>query len=155
MIDPVRIAQLLRENVFLPVREGLATLDPARWRERLDAAYQRIVSALSTNVRGILDQITGIVDEELLALRETLTRVTGELTATLGSVTGAVSDVLDRVENLVFVELVERLRRLVDNLQNSFDRELDRVRASFDQMVAAIPLADARPATSASAGVSA
>ena len=47
---------------------------------------------------------------------------------------------VERVERLVLVELLDRLNRLVANLGTSFDQELDRVRAAFDDMLDAIPL---------------
>jgi hypothetical protein len=54
--------------------------------------------------------------------------------------------VLQRVEHLVFVDILDRLRKLLDNLEASFGQELDRVRSAFDEMLAAIPLGGS-PAT--------
>jgi hypothetical protein len=51
-----------------------------------------------------------------------------------------VKEVVKRLEELVFVELLERLKRLIDNLGLSFEKELERVRNAFDEMLAAIPL---------------
>jgi hypothetical protein len=48
--------------------------------------------------------------------------------------------------------LLAHLRTLLDNLQASFERELDRVRSAFDAMLAAIPLGDGG-GSSASASV--
>ena len=61
-------------------------------------------------------------------------------------------EVIKRLEELVFVELLERLKRLIDNLGLSFDKELDRVRNAFDEMLAAIPLGSS---SGASGGVAA
>ncbi len=64
----------------------------------------------------------------------------------------SLDQVLDRVEQLVLVDILERLKRLADNLGVSFDRELDRVRNAFDTMLAAIPLGGDRHAASAAVG---
>lgn len=46
-------------------------------------------------------------------------------------------------EQLIFKDLLERLRRVIDNLGMSFDRELDRVRNAFDEMLATLPVGTA------------
>jgi hypothetical protein len=153
-IDPVVLAQSFRTNVYEPIRNLLGQLDPARWKERLDQAFQRVLGALTSSVRLILDDIRGIVDEELQVIRQLLRQFITDLTAAIEAALHAVDDILQRIENLVFVELLERLRRILDNLQASFNRELDRVRNAFDAMLAAIPLGNGSP-TSVSAGVSA
>ena len=58
----------------------------------------------------------------------------------MASILQTLQGVLQQVEDLLFVELLERLQQVIDNLGVSFDRELDRVAAAFDEMLAAIPL---------------
>ena len=47
---------------------------------------------------------------------------------------------VDRVEQLVFNELLDRLDRVIDSLGIRCDQELDRVHNAFNGMVAAIPV---------------
>jgi len=49
-------------------------------------------------------------------------------------------DIMDRVDKLVFTEILDRLRKVVEKLASSFNTELDRVRSAFDEMLNAIPL---------------
>ena len=50
------------------------------------------------------------------------------------------NDVIERTEQLVFVDVLDRLRRIIETLSVSFDKELDRVISAFDEMLDAIPL---------------
>ena len=58
---------------------------------------------------------------------------------------GEVSAALDKLENLIFVGVLERLQTLIDKLGVSFDKELQRVVQAFDAMLAAIPLQSSSP----------
>jgi ABC-type transporter Mla subunit MlaD len=151
ILDPVVLAERIRQTFFDPIRNALTALDPAQLKARLDAAFRRVLDALTNNVRGILDDIVAAIDEQLRTIREALGRLVTRITEVVRTAVEAVQNVLNQLENLVFVELLERIRRMIDNLETSFGRELDRVRAAFDEMLNAIPLGGGASA-SASAG---
>ena len=95
---------------------------------------------VSAPVREVLDDIAGALEEQLKAMREEVQNLLDQIEETLGNTAGRVKEVVKRLEELVFIELLERLKRLIDNLGLSFDKELERVRNAFDEMLAAIPL---------------
>jgi translation elongation factor EF-G len=140
VLDPAQLADQLKKDVFDPVTSAITQLDPAQWKQRLDQAFQRVVAALTNNVKAILDDIVATVDVQLRAIREQIQSVVIQIKAVFASVLQDLQAVLDKVKHLVFVEILERLRKLIDNLEGSFGQELDRVRAAFDEMLAAIPL---------------
>ena len=59
--------------------------------------------------------------------------------AAIDELLAGLQGVLDRLEALVFVEILTRLGQAIDNLGMSFDTELDRVNNAFNAMLAAIP----------------
>jgi phage-related protein len=145
IIDPAALAAQLNAAIFAPVKDAVHQLDPSVLKAKLNAAFQRVVAAVTTGVRGILDMIAAAVDEQLHALQAAVTAVATSIKAAVAAAFQALHDVLQRVEQLVFVDLLAHLRKLVDNLETSFGRELDRVRAAFDTMLAAIPLNGGSP----------
>jgi hypothetical protein len=148
IIDPVALAQQIRDNLLQPVLAALGGLDPQALKARLDATFARVLTALSNAVRGILDEVAAVITEELQILRDHLATFSEQLTSSLRDAIETIQRVLQRVEELVFVELLERLRTLLQNLEGSFGRELDRVRSAFDDMLNAIPLGGASQSAS-------
>ena len=77
--------------------------------------------------------------------------LTGQLKQVFDAASAALNRIIDKIERLVFVEILARLRALLDNLEQSFGQELDRVLAAFDDMLSAIPLGGAPVAASVTA----
>jgi hypothetical protein len=146
ILDPAKLADKLRADVFDPVTAAIKQLDPAQWKERLNAAFDNVVAALTNNVKAILDDIAAAIDGSLQDIRTQIESVVAQIKALFAAVFQGLQDVLQRVEHLVFVDILDRLRKLLDNLEASFGQELDRVRSAFDEMLAAIPLGGS-PAT--------
>jgi uncharacterized protein (DUF2267 family) len=143
IIDPVRLAAELHTAIFDPLVSALSAIDPAALRNRLDAAFQSVVTTLSTNVRAILDQIVAAVDQQFQNIREAVATVVTRITDALNQAAEVFQDIVDRLEQIVFAELLERLRRIIETLGVSFEKELGRVRSAFDAMLNAIPLGGA------------
>jgi hypothetical protein len=91
-------------------------------------------------VTALLDQVAAALNTQLLRLRDAVARIVQKVQQALQQAAATFSGLLDGVENLVFVEILERLKRLVRTLGVSFDQEVDRVVSAFDQMLDAIPL---------------
>lgn len=140
VLDPEALADSIRENFFDPLTGALEDINPATIKGEVDETYRETLAAVSTAVREVLDDIAGALEEQLGAMREEIQNLLGQIEETLGGTAGRVEEALERLEELVFVELLERLKRLIDNLGLSFDKELERVRNAFDEMLAAIPL---------------
>ncbi|HEX8291215.1 MAG TPA: hypothetical protein VF570_05650, partial [Pyrinomonadaceae bacterium] len=140
VLDPERLAAALRTSVFEPVEKALKALDPAALKARLDEAYRKVLKAVVDNVRPILDDIAAALDELLGKIRDEVKELLGKLKQTVGQAKVVFDGMVRQVEDLVFVEILERLQRVLDNLGVSFDKELSRVRKAFDQMLAALPL---------------
>jgi ElaB/YqjD/DUF883 family membrane-anchored ribosome-binding protein len=140
VLDPDALADSIRENFFDPLTGALDDINPATIKGEVDEIYRETLAAVSTTVREVLDDIAGVLEEQLKAMREEIQNILDQIEETLGNTAGRVKEVVERLEKLVFVELLERLKRLIDNLGLSFDKELDRVRNAFDEMLAAIPL---------------
>ena len=140
VLDPDALADAIRENVFDPLTGALDDINPATIKAEIDETYRETLAAVSTTVREVLDDIAGALEEQLKVMRDEIQNLLDEIEETLGNTAGRLKEVVERLEELVFVELLERLKRLIDNLGLSFDKELDRVRNAFDEMLAAIPL---------------
>jgi ElaB/YqjD/DUF883 family membrane-anchored ribosome-binding protein len=140
ILDPDALADSIRENVFDPLTGALDDINPATIKAEIDETYRETLDAVSTTVREVLGDIAGTLEEQLKAMRDEIQKLLDQIEVTLGNTAGRVKEVVERLEELVFVELLERLKRLIDNLGLSFDKELDRVRNAFDEMLAAIPL---------------
>ena len=152
VLDPDALATSLRDDFFTPVLAPLRALDPAALGARLDQSFTRAVAALRDGVRAVLDALGTAVDEKLRGMREAVEQVIATVRTTLASAGAAVAGVVRGVEELALVDLVPRLEHLIDNLQKSFDAELDRVRAAFDDMLAAIPIGGGGARASAASG---
>ena len=70
-----------------------------------------------------------------------------QVQATITVALNSLKEIVKQLEDLVVVELLDRLGRVIDNLGGSFDQELDRVANAFDAMLAAIPLDSGRSAS--------
>jgi len=139
VIDPDALAQSLRET-FTPLLAPLNAIDPSAIGQRLDQSFRRAVSAVHDDARAVLDALARAVDGKLASVRAAVEHVIGSVRQTLQKARQDLQAVLEQVEQLVLVEVLDRLDRLVANLGVSFGAELDRVRNAFDDMLAAIPL---------------
>ncbi|HKP87321.1 MAG TPA: hypothetical protein VJZ26_14550 [Blastocatellia bacterium] len=151
ILDPARLAATLHTTLYDPLLSALHAIDPAVLKARLDKVFQATLRAITDNIKAILDDIARALDEELQTLRAEVKKVTDDLKKIIDDAAEVFDGLVEQVENLVFTEILERLRRVVDSLGVSFDRELDRVQSAFDEMLAAIPLSGG---ASASASVS-
>ena len=140
ILDPDRLAEAIRADVFDPLTAPIKALDPAVLKARLDQVYQRVLQDLSSKVKAILDDIARVLDEQFRAIRNAVKDVVTQVEQAVEALVAQVQDVLNQVEQLVFVDILGRLNRVIDQLGVSFDQELDRVRSAFDAMIAAIPL---------------
>ena len=147
ILDPVALADSIRQNVFGPVTDALKEIDPATVSAELDVAYGETLTAVSTTVAKVLDEISEALDDVLKDIREETLKLLGQVRATIDGAAKQVSDLEDQLEELIFVELLERLRRVLSNLRASFESELERVRAAFDEMLDALPLGPSGAAT--------
>jgi phage-related protein len=91
-------------------------------------------------VRDVLDQLVGIINEQLRAIKDTLKSLMDAVRTALQDVTIGLEGILVQFDNLIFVEIFDRLRQVMENLGRSFDKELERVGNAFNQMLGAIPL---------------
>lgn len=140
VLDPDELETSLRTNVFEPIIDPLRAIDPAALKASLDGVYHTAVDAVRNQVRGVLDDVATAVDEVLAEIRQAIQTLIGRIRQTITDLLATVQRVIGRVEELVFVELLGRLNRVLDNLETSFNRELDRVRNSFDEMLSALPV---------------
>ena len=149
VLDPDELAQELRENVYEPLLDPLRALDPAAIKLQIDTLYQNVLGSLTGRVRGLLDQIKTAVDGLLAQVRAAVADVLGALRAQVLAIVTRLEEILDALDSLIIDDLFGRLLNMIDNLEASFNRELDRVRNGFDAMLDAIPLG-----SGASAGAS-
>jgi hypothetical protein len=141
VLDPETLEASLRENVYDPLIEPLDAINPARLAERLNLAFERMVDALTGNLTAILDSLVGAIDDQLRAIRAALRDMLALIKDTIQTALASLQRVIDRLDQLVFVEILQRLERVIDNLGGSFEAELDRVRGAFrDMLGAAAPL---------------
>lgn len=152
ILDPDALAASLRTHVLDPLRAPLEAIDPSKLATRLDAAYTRARTAVADSVTSVLDNAEQTLEQHLSAVRAELKRLLAQVNGAATQALGGVKDILDRVEKLILVELIERLKRVADKLNVSFGEELDRVRGAFDAMLQAIPLGGAPQAAGALSG---
>lgn len=139
ILDPDTLATALRA-IFDPVRTAVNAINPATLRARLDSAYQSVVQTLGSALRSLLDEVAAILNGQLRALRDAVTRILDQVNGVVETTAQTFQEIIERIENLVFVEILDRIRQLLDNLNVSFDKEVDRVRNSFREMLNAIPV---------------
>jgi hypothetical protein len=147
ILDPAKLAESLRENVYDPLLSALQAIDPAALKTRLDQIFQSALNAVTGNIKAILDDIVAALDQQLQTLRTAVKDLANQIKQAAETATLAFEGLVERVERLVFVEVLERLRRLIDTLGVSFEQEVDRIRSAFDEMLAAIPLSSGASAS--------
>jgi len=146
LLDPDQLAADLRTSVWDPLTDPLRAIDPAAIALQLDSLYQSLLAKLSGAVRGLLSQIRLAIDAFLVQVRQALKAVLDALKVQIEAILAGVSALLQQLDALVVDELFGRLLSLLDNLETSFNQQLDRVRNEFDAMLDAIPLASASEA---------
>lgn len=140
ILDPEQLAASLHTNIYDPLLAALEAIDPAALKARLNQIFQSALNAITGNIKAILDDIVAALDQQLQSLRTAVKDIASQIKQAVEKATQAFEGLVERVEHLVFVEVLERLRRLIDTLGVSFEQEVDRVRSAFDEMLAAIPL---------------
>jgi hypothetical protein len=73
-------------------------------------------------------------------VRQALDAVLGALRQQVADIVALLETILGRLDALILEDVFGRLLNTIDNLEASFNQELDRVRAGFDAMLNAIPL---------------
>lgn len=139
ILDPAQLAAGVNA-VLDPIKAAAAALSPAAFKARIEASYNNVVETVGTVLRALLDDLAGVIDGQLRTLRAGLRAVLDQVKAALDAALATVAALLGQIEELVFVEIIERLGQGIDNLGVSFDQELARVANAFDEMLAAIPL---------------
>ena len=107
-LDPTTLLSDLRTEVYLPITQAIAALDPAELAARLDAAYTKARTGVLDEFRGLVDAITRAVNEHLAGVRRAVQDLLGRLETALAGATQDVQDVVKRVSDLVFVDLVQQ-----------------------------------------------
>jgi hypothetical protein len=138
ILDPDRLATALRA-IFDPLRAAVNAINPAVLRARLDAAFHAALNALSSALRSLLDEVADILDDQFKRIHDAVASIAQRVDEAGEAAAQAFQDVVSRLEHLVFVEIIDHIRRLLSNLDVSFGQEVDRVRNAFRQMLAAIP----------------
>jgi hypothetical protein len=140
VLDPDELAQELRTNVYEPLLDPLRALDPAAIKTQINDLYQHVLGTLTGRVKGLLDQIKTAVDGLLAEVREAVAEVLGALRAQVLAIVTRLQEIIGKLDSLVVDDLFGRLLNMIDNLETSFNQELDRVKNAFDAMLNAIPL---------------
>lgn len=140
VLDPNELAQSLRDNIYEPLIDPLKALDPAALEAQLDGLYQGVLTSLTGKVKGFIDQVKQAVDQLLGDVRSALASVLDALKTEIAAILKKVEELLGNLDTLVLDDLFGRLLRVIDNLETSFNEELDRVQNEFDEMLNAIPL---------------
>jgi hypothetical protein len=149
VLDPDELAASLKENVYDPLIDPLKAIDPAAIKAQLDSLYQHVLDSLSGKAKGFLDQIKLAVDAVLAEVRKAIADVLKALTDQIAAILQKLQDLLGQIDSLIVDDLFGRLLRTIDNLETSFNQELDRVRHEFDSMLDAIPLGSGTGASAA------
>jgi hypothetical protein len=139
-LDPSALLDALRTEVYLPVVAAAQAVDPSRIGQRLDAAYDAARTAVLGELNGLVASVTQALQAHLAAVRAAVDGLLDQLGGTVEAAAGALRDVVTKVGDLVFVDLVARLRAVLDTLATSFSTELGRIKVAFDAMLAAAPL---------------
>ena len=139
ILDPAALTDALNA-LLTPLLESLDALNPTNIKTQLNDTFNSALSTITGSVKAILDDIVVVINDQLRAIQLAVRALLDEIKLTIESVLDGLQGVFDQVENLIFVEVLERLCQVIDNLGLSFDQELDRVRQAFDAMLAAIPL---------------
>jgi phage-related protein len=140
ILNPTTLADAIRTNILDPLKVPLDAINPQTIGTRLDQVFNRTLSTVTNALSTLLNDITQALDEILGQIRLEIQGVVGQIKITFQTIGDSLKAILDRLEQIVFVEILERLNRVIDNLGVSFEQELNRVRSAFDAMLDAIPL---------------
>jgi hypothetical protein len=140
LLDPDALADSIHIHLFDPLIEPLKAIDPADIKRKVNEGFDKALNAVSDGVKRILDDIVKVIDEQLGAIRAEIQSLLEQIKKVTQTVFESLKKVRGQFERFVFVGVLERLNRGIDNLGVSFDQELSRVRNAFDKMVAAIPV---------------
>lgn len=139
VIDPAALRQHF-EDLLATITTPLEAVNPAQIKAQIDAVYNSALNALTSGVKDILDDVAEVIDDVLDGIKASLQALISQVQLAITDLLGGLQAALDRLEALVFVDILARLGQVIENLGMSFDIELDRVRNAFDEMLAAIPL---------------
>ncbi|HEY0735150.1 MAG TPA: hypothetical protein VGD69_09620, partial [Herpetosiphonaceae bacterium] len=153
IINPDRLAASIRSTILDPIMAPLQAMNPATIKARLQQLYEALLMALRDGARQLLDQITAALNDLLREVRTQIRALIGQVEATIKQALTEIEAVIKQLEGLIFVEILGRLGRLIDQLGVNFDKELDRVLNAFDQMLHAIPLGSSSASASVTVGV--
>jgi ABC-type transporter Mla subunit MlaD len=140
ILDPDDLAAGLKTAAFEPAMQALGAIDPAALKERLQASFEKALQAITGTLRAILDDVGTALNEQLTELKAAVATLAGDIKETIASAVQSFGDLAQNLENLVVVDVLGRLRQIIETLAVSFDQELDRVVSAFDAMLQAIPL---------------
>lgn len=140
VLDPAALATTIRTNVLEPLLEPLEAINPANLKIRLNDLFESVVATLSNGVKLLLDDVATVVEEQLQSIRGAVVDLIDQVRGSIDTATATVQSIIAEVEQLIFVELLDRLNRVVDNLGVSFDTETHRVVNSFEAMLKAAPV---------------
>lgn len=150
ILDPEDLAAGLKTAAFEPAMQALGAIDPAALKERLQASFEKALQAITGTLRAILDDVGTALNEQLTELKAAVATLAGDIKETIASAVQSFGDLAQNLENLVVVDVLGRLRQIIETLTVSFDQELDRVVSAFDAMLRAIPLNGGGGGTTAS-----
>lgn len=140
ILNPQELTGSLREQIYLPIIDPLNALNPSGLASQIDGVFNEAMDALISKVKPVLDAVSTAIDNVLSQIRDAVKGFIQTIKATIESALSGFGAIIDKLDNLVFIEIIGRLSRLLDNIGVSFDRELDRVKNEFDAMLNAIPL---------------
>jgi hypothetical protein len=140
LLEPNAIAVALREAVFEPLAEPLEAISPNRIKLRINQSYERAVQAVTTTLRKFIADLADAIDALFRAMRESVNAIVGQVDDIIDTGAQTVDVILKDLEQLIFVDLIAGITQSVENLGTSFDKEIDRVRNTFNEMLKAIPV---------------
>ena len=139
ILDPAQLTAAI--NAILdPMKAAVQALSPSAFKARIDASFNNVVATIGVTLKALLDDLVGVIDGQLRTLRAALRVVLDQLKAAMAAALAGLAALLQQIEDLIFVEIIERLGTVIDNLGLSFDQELARVANAFDEMLQAVPL---------------
>ena len=137
--DPAQLIAVL-EDVFNQITAPLAAINPSVIQAQLNQFFETVIALLSERVGMIIDAIATVLNEQLRIIRNSVNAPITLVQTVINNTTELLQGILDQFTNFLFVELIERLNRVVDNLGISFNEEINRVINAFNQMITAIPV---------------
>ncbi|MFH7245297.1 MAG: hypothetical protein ACHWZW_20870 [Spirulina sp.] len=140
ILDPTALADAIRTNALEPLLSPLEAINPTAIKARLDHLFSIMVNTVKTGVKTLLDDIAQVVDQQLQDIRTAIVTLIEGVEGSIDTATQTIQAIIAEVEQLIFVELLERLNRVIDNLGVSFDAETRRVVNAFEAMLNAAPV---------------